>query len=71
MSIEGGAAAWRGFVGGEHSAVAVGQRMIVVLRNPWGNGEPGADGKDDGVFEMPLADFQRNYGVYISTTGKP
>ncbi len=33
-AIEGGAAAWRGFVGGEHSAVAVGQRMIVVLRNP-------------------------------------
>ncbi len=34
VSTEGGAAAWRGFVGGEHSAVAVGQRMIVVLRNP-------------------------------------
>lgn len=33
-AIEGGAAAWRGFVGGEHGAVAVGQRMIVVLRNP-------------------------------------
>ena len=30
----GGAAAWRGFVGGERSAVAVGQRMIVVLRHP-------------------------------------
>ena len=31
---EGGAAAWRGFVDGERSAVAVGERMIVVLRNP-------------------------------------
>ena len=31
---EGGAAAWRGFVDGERSAVAVGQRMIVVLRYP-------------------------------------
>ena len=32
--LEGGAAAWRGFVDGERSAVAVGERMIVVLRNP-------------------------------------
>ena len=30
---EGGAAAWRGFVDGDRSAVAIGQRMIVVLRN--------------------------------------
>lgn len=30
----GGAAAWRGFVGTERSAVAIGQRMIVVLRHP-------------------------------------
>ena len=33
-TVEGGAAAWRGFVDGERSAVAVGQRMIVVLKNP-------------------------------------
>ena len=32
--VEGGAAAWRGFADGERSAVAVGQRMIVVLKNP-------------------------------------
>ncbi len=32
--VEGGAAAWRGFVDGERSAIAVGQRMIVVLKNP-------------------------------------
>ncbi|HEX4931206.1 MAG TPA: S8 family serine peptidase, partial [Gaiellaceae bacterium] len=31
---EGGAAAWQGFVDGERSAVVVGERMIVVLRNP-------------------------------------
>src|SRR5688500_14669805 len=29
-----GASAWRGFVDGERSAVAIGQRMIVVLRHP-------------------------------------
>ena len=33
-AVEGGAAAWRGFVDGERSAIAVGQRMIVVLKNP-------------------------------------
>jgi subtilisin family serine protease len=33
-ALEGGAAAWRGFVDGERSAVAVGERMIVVLRYP-------------------------------------
>src|SRR5918994_7944936 len=33
-TIEGGAAAWRGFVDGERSAVAVGERMIVVLKSP-------------------------------------
>ncbi len=32
--LEAGAAAWRGFVDGERSSVVVGQRMIVVLRNP-------------------------------------
>jgi hypothetical protein len=31
---DAGATAWRGFVDGERSAVAIGQRMIVVLRNP-------------------------------------
>ena len=31
---EDGAAAWRGFVDGERAAIAIGQRMIVVLRNP-------------------------------------
>ena len=33
-TLEGGAAGWRGFVDGERSAVVVGERMIVVLRNP-------------------------------------
>ena len=32
--IQTGAAAWRGFVDGDRRAVAVGQRMLVVLRNP-------------------------------------
>ena len=32
--VEDGAAAWRGFVDGERAAIAIGQRMIVVLRSP-------------------------------------
>ena len=32
--VEEGAAAWRGFVDGDRDAMAIGQRMIVVLRNP-------------------------------------
>jgi subtilisin family serine protease len=33
-SVDGGAAAWRGFVDADRRAVATGQRMIVVLKNP-------------------------------------
>ena len=32
--LQAGAAAWRGFVDGERTAVAIGQRMIVVLKHP-------------------------------------
>jgi len=46
-------------------------KKFITLRNPWGNGEPGADGKDDGVFTIDMAEYQRNFGVHISTTGKP
>ncbi|MFZ5439120.1 MAG: C2 family cysteine protease [Myxococcota bacterium] len=33
----------------------------VQLRNPWGRTEPGADGKDDGIFKMKLDDFMKLY----------
>ena len=33
-AAEDGAAAWRGFVDGDRAAIAVGQRMIVVLKQP-------------------------------------
>lgn len=36
------------------------------LRNPWGNTEPGSDGKDDGIFKMKLDDFMKLYNsVYL------
>lgn len=39
-----------------------GQRYV-VLRNPWGNHEPGNDGTDDGVFRMTVEDFQKNFNA--------
>lgn len=38
----------------------------VQLRNPWGNTEPGNDGKNDGIFWMTMEDFTKLYsGVYL------
>lgn len=36
----------------------------VQIRNPWGQKEPGADGRNDGVFEMKAADFCRDFAAY-------
>jgi hypothetical protein len=33
----------------------------VQLRNPWGFSEGGNDGKDDGIFKLPLTDFVKLY----------
>jgi hypothetical protein len=43
------------------------KERVVILRNPWGQVEPGDDGKDDGVFELTLDDFMKFYqGVNIA-----
>ncbi|MBI5542775.1 MAG: hypothetical protein HY901_02725 [Deltaproteobacteria bacterium] len=34
-----------------------GGQTYVQLRNPWGSGEFGRDGKDDGIFRMTQEDF--------------
>lgn len=39
-----------------------GSERYVVLRNPWGSGEPRGDGVDDGVFRLKLDDFVKLYG---------
>lgn len=40
----------------------------VQLRNPWGQSEPGNDGKNDGIFKMKLDDFARLYqGVNVNS----
>lgn len=41
-------------------------KRFVTLRNPWGESVPSGegDGKDDGVFNMPLADFMKLYEAF-------
>ena len=36
-------------------------QQLVRLRNPWGSFESGSDGKDDGVFTMPVAEYQKAF----------
>jgi hypothetical protein len=43
-------------------AEEVNGQKIVTLRNPWGSGEPRGDGVDDGVFKLPLSEFQKLFG---------
>jgi hypothetical protein len=43
-----------------------GGTKYIELRNPWGNTEPGDDGKNDGIFKMKLDDFVKLYSnVYL------
>jgi hypothetical protein len=53
-------------VGGQGHAYAVigydEKSQTVTLRNPWGKGEKAdVDGKDDGLFQMPMAEFQSSF----------
>ena len=34
---------------------------FVKMRNPWGYKEPGADGKDDGLFTLPIETFKKQF----------
>lgn len=38
-------------------------QKYVQLRNPWGSHEPGADGKNDGIFKMKMEDFVKLYST--------
>ncbi|MGI5862598.1 MAG: C2 family cysteine protease [Myxococcales bacterium] len=38
----------------------------VTLRNPWGQSEPAGNGKDDGIFKLTLADFQKYYQSFMT-----
>lgn len=41
----------------------------VTLRNPWGQSEPAGNGRDDGVFELKLADFKKYYQSFMTVEG--
>ena len=36
-------------------------QKFVQLRNPWGEREPGRDGRDDGIFSLPLTQFMSSF----------
>ncbi len=36
-------------------------QKLVKMRNPWGNTEPGADGKNDGLFTLPIETFKKQF----------
>jgi hypothetical protein len=38
-------------------------KQFVQLRNPWGQSEPGSDGKDDGIFTLPVEQFIKAYAA--------
>lgn len=38
-----------------------GGKKYVLLRNPWGESEPGNDGKNDGYFKLEMAQFMKLY----------
>jgi hypothetical protein len=43
---------------------------LITLRNPYGHQEPGADGKDDGVFELTLRQYRRHFeDLYLLQEG--
>ncbi len=51
---------------GDHSysllgAVEEGGKKYVLLRNPWGESEPGDDGKNDGYFKLEMSKFMKLY----------
>jgi hypothetical protein len=43
---------------------------FVQLRNPWGSSEPGYDGKDDGIFLLPLEKVP-HYFQWLNVTHSP
>lgn len=45
------------------------KERMVQLRNPWGESEPGKDGKNDGVFWVTLEDFKRDFEALTTLDG--
>ena len=56
----------------DHSYSVLGYKEVngeklVTLRNPWGETEPAGQGPNDGVFDLPLKDFQKLYQTLMYT----
>jgi Calpain family cysteine protease len=52
----------------DHAYAALGTserdgKQWIQLRNPWGEKEPGRDGRNDGIFEMSPADFVKAFAT--------
>jgi hypothetical protein len=50
-------------------AVEEGGKKYVQIRNPWGQSEPGWDGKNDGVFKLELERFMKLYQSFSILDG--
>lgn len=53
---------------GDHAYTVLGVEVrggekLVTLRNPWGEREPGRDGRDDGIFTIPLEKFLSSFAT--------
>ena len=60
---------------GNHAYTVMGydaKTQTVTVRNPWGQNElADRDGKDDGIFQMPLKEFHVNFPVVSLSEGTP
>ena len=65
--------AWHAYtvLGAHEKGRGKNRKKYVKLRNPWGSSEPGSDGKDDGIFELTLADFMKFYSSVNFTNLNP
>lgn len=56
----------------DHSYSVLGYKEVngeklVTIRNPWGETEPAGNGPNDGIFDLPLKDFQKLYQTLMYT----
>ncbi len=60
---------------GNHAYTVTGydsESGTVTVRNPWGQNETAdRDGQNDGVFQMPLREFQASFPVVVLSEGTP
>lgn len=40
------------------------KQRFLIMRNPWGNSEPGNDGQDDGIFKITIEDAYKYFDTF-------